>query len=442
MSSQFLRNAGGVEAVTFAVLNCLIQRHPALGLSIAGEMTQSPSWLRLDKIDLREVVQFRDMDEGYQFVEDIHQLPFDHMGELPLWRVVLVGRPPQELASPIDQRNDEAVIEESVFDVGFFYHHGIGDGKSGAAFHMDFLNTLNALTGTDPFVNIPNEGIVETPKLDLLPSLEEAHVWPLSMTFIARQVLKEFILPENRFLWTGPPVQFSPHHLPKTRLQTLFFDSQTVVRLTQRCRQNSVTLTPLLSVIIARILASRHPNQVCLTGTIALSLRRFTGMDDRQIVNHVASVTAHFSTLQKPGYLHSSGRNAFDWSVVRSCKNVIDAVAMSPTNQDTVLLRLLSDYSGWFKKRVGKRREASFEVSNIGAVDGGMNKGGSGKFRRIIFSQSASITGPPYCFCIATASGGDMAVALTWQDGVLEDKAATEVLAALGVEIQKLADTK
>jgi hypothetical protein len=110
---------------------------------------------------------------------------------------------------------------------------------------------------------------------------------------------------------------------------------------------------------------------------------------------------------------------------------------MSPANQDTILLRFLKDYTGWFKKRIGKRREASFELSNIGTVGGGTEKGGdTARFTRIIFSQSASVTGPPYCFCVATANGGDMAIALTWQDGILEDKAAREVLAALEREIQ------
>jgi hypothetical protein len=113
---------------------------------------------------------------------------------------------------------------------------------------------------------------------------------------------------------------------------------------------------------------------------------------------------------------------------------------MSPANQDTLLLRFLNDYRGWFKKRVGKTREASFEVSNIGVIDGGMERSGTARFRRIIFSQSASVTGSPYCFCIATAKGGDMAIALSWQFGILDDKTAREVLAALEVEIQKLAD--
>jgi len=34
---------------------------------------------------------------------------------------------------------------DTVFDVGFFYNHAIGDGLSGAAFHLDFLNALNTL---------------------------------------------------------------------------------------------------------------------------------------------------------------------------------------------------------------------------------------------------------------------------------------------------------
>jgi hypothetical protein len=431
-----------MESVIFAVLKNLVQRHPALSLSIAGEMTQSPSWIRLEKIDLREVVKFKDIDETYQFIEDMHQLPFDRMGDLPLWRVIVVLRPPQDLTSPIDQRKDDAGTEESVFEVGFFYHHAIGDGKSGAAFHMDFLNTLNALAGTDTLSNIEAEGVIVPPNLDLLPSLEEARAWPLSMMFIARQIFKEYVLPDNPLLWTGPTVQFSPEHLPKTRLLTLFVDSQTVARLTQWCRQNGVTITPLLSVVIARLLASRRPTKGLLAGTIAISLRRLTGIDDRKIVNHVASVTANFSTFPKSGYLFSSGSTPFDWSVVRSCKKVIDSVAMSPANQDTALLRFLKDYSGWFKKRIGKRREASFEVSNIGVVAGGMERDATAKFSRIIFSQSASVTGPPYCFSIATANGGDMAIALTWEDGVSEDNEAREVLAALEAEIQKLASTK
>jgi len=431
-----------MENVIFAVLNSLVQRHPALGLSIAGEMTQSPSWIRLDKIDLREVVQFKDMSEDYQFIEDMHQRAFDRMGELPLWRVVVVGRPPQELTSLIDQRKDEAGGEETIFKVGFFYHHAIGDGKSGAAFHMDFLDTLNALAGTDPVIGISADAVIEPPKLDLLPSVEGARSWPLSTMFIVSRAFKELVLPDNPSLWTGPPVQFSPDRPPKTRLLTLFVDSQTVARLTHRCRQNGVTITPLLSVVIARLLARQHPTEGVFTGTIALSLRRFTGIDDRKIVNHVASVTTHFATHPKSGYLFASGSNPFDWSVVRSCKKAIDTVAMSPANQDTILLRFLKDYSGWFKKRIGKRREASFELSNIGAVGGGIGKGDTARFTRIIFSQPASVTGPPYCFCVATVNGGDMAIALTRQDGILEDKAAREVLAALEGEIYTLVNSE
>jgi hypothetical protein len=382
------------------------------------------------------------MSEDYQFIEDMHQRTFDRMAELPLWRVVVVGRPPQELTSLIDQRKDEAGGEETVFEVGFFYHHAIGDGKSGAAFHMDFLDTLNALAGTDPVIGISTDAVIEPPKLDLLPSVEEARSWPLSTMFVVSQAFKELVLPVNPSLWTGPPVQFSPDDLPKTRLLTLFVDSQTVARLTHRCRQNGVTITPLLSVVIARLLARRHPTEGVFTGTIALSLRRFTGIDDRKIVNHVASVTTHFATHPKSGYLFASGSNPFEWSVVRSCKKAIDTVAMSPANQDTILLRFLKDYSGWFKKRIGKRREASFELSNIGAVGGGMEKGDTARFTRIIFSQSASITGPPYCFCVATVNGGDMAIALTRQDGILEDKAAREVLAALEGEIYTLANSE
>jgi hypothetical protein len=402
-----------------------------LGISISGETTGSPSWVRLDKIDLEEVVRFQDMKERTNFIEDMHQLPFDRMGELPLWRVIVVG---------CDPNKDQLGFDEYVFEIGFFYHHAIGDGKSGGAFHMGFLDAMNALADAGPAISSPVDKVVKPAELSLLPSIEETRAWPLSIPFVAGQVLKEFVLPRSHSLWTGPPVQFSPEHLPKTRLLTLFFGSDTVARLSRLCRRNGVTMTPLLSIVIARLLASRHPIPGDLDATVAISLRRFSGVDNRQVVNHVASVTVPFSTSSKSGFLSSTSSNPLDWGVVRSCKKIIDAKAMSPANQDTLLLRFLNDYRGWFKKRVGKRREASFEVSNIGVIDGGMASGGTARFRRIIFSQSASVTGSPYCFCIATAKGGDMAIALSWQFGILDDKTAREVLLALEVEIQKLAD--
>ena len=106
-----------MENVIFAVLNSLIQRHPALGLSIAKKMTKTRCWIRMDKIDIREVVQFEVMDECYQSIEDMHQRAFDRMGELLLWRVVVASRPPQELTSLIDQRKDKARGEENMKSV-------------------------------------------------------------------------------------------------------------------------------------------------------------------------------------------------------------------------------------------------------------------------------------------------------------------------------------
>jgi hypothetical protein len=141
-------------------------------------------------------------------------------------------------------------------------------------------------------------------------------------------------------------------------------------------------------------------------------------------------VTTHFARHPKLGYLFTSGSNPFDWSIVRSSKKAIDPVAMSPANQDTILLRFLKDYSGWFKKKTCKRCEASFGLSNTGTVGGGTEKGDTARFTQIILAVRKCYWAA-LRLSVATANGGDMAVTLAWQDGILEDEAARDVLAAL-----------
>jgi hypothetical protein len=54
---------------------------------------------------------------------------------------------------------------------------------------------------------------------------------------------------------------------------------------------------------------------------------------------------------------------------------------------------------------VGLRRVDSFEVSNVGVMDGSDDQSKVAKVKRILFSQSSNVIGPPYVFSVATAKG-------------------------------------
>jgi hypothetical protein len=72
-------------------------------------------------------------------------------------------------------------------------------------------------------------------------------------------------------------------------------------------------------------------------------------------------------------------------------------------------------------------------------VDGGLSGDGAAKFRRLVFSQSANVAEAPYVFSMASVKGGDIAIALTWQEGVLEEDKAKQVMEALEGELHLIA---
>jgi hypothetical protein len=154
------------------------------------------------------------------------------------------------------------------------------------------------------------------------------------------------------------------------------------------------------------------------------------------MVNQVSGVTVNCSTKGGKGYVSC---NLVDWEAIRACRSVIDGAAKSPANQITILLKFLSKIEEFFWSRVGKERSWSFEVSNVGLVDGGLYGDGIAKLRRLVFSQSANVAEAPYVFSMASVNGGDMAIALTWQEGVLEEAKAKQVMEALESELHLMA---
>ena len=208
--------------------------------------------------------------------------------------------------------------------------------------------------------------------------------------------------------------------------------------LLRLCRENNVTITSLLVVVIARVLAKIYPSYQRFTCKTAISLRRFTGTDERAMVSYVSSIRHYFSSARRTGYIDCGGN--FSWSAVRACRQDINAATASPKNQVIALLRFLDNHVGWFRKQVGAKRADSFEVSNIGVMDGGLDDQSKvAKIKRILFSQSSNVMGPAYIFSVATAKGGDLAIGLTWQDGIVDIESVQKVLVGLAAELQGLA---
>lgn len=393
-----------------------------MGVSLIRDDTRRPLWVRLPEINLTKVVGFVDWKGSQReleaMLESMHNESFDGLGELPLWRITVFSWPRKETSETGD------------IDVAFFFHHGLCDGMSGVAFHIAFLEALINLTTT----NERHPAIVKVPKLDMLPSIEAAHDLPLSIPFIICEVVKAFILDQSdEKCWTGSPVRFEPNI---TCFRTLYLPLHFVDTLSQLCRSHGVTITSLLTILIARALAKTFPHYPRFCSQTAMSFRRFTGTDNRAIVNYVAPIAHRFSIMRRKGYLECGGD--FSWDVVKSCHREVRDATTSPKNQKVGLLKFVNDYAGWFRKQLGHKREYSFSVSNIGILHGRGETDLIPRVKQVLFTQPRNVTGSALAFNVVSAKGGDLSIALSWQKDVVEVDSAENILHNVNTQLQKL----
>lgn len=411
-----------VESLVFRGLSEVAKRHAVLGISIVNDNTTYPSFVRLPKVDLRTVVRFvhqRNCEPSFEsIVETEHRMPFSNLGESPLWRVVVIV----DESINVDAANKYITIS-------FLFHHGVCDGKSGLAFHLELLDAFNTLQFKDDSF----DPIIDIPQLDMLPSLEEANKLAMSPFFIIREVFKAYWPRTDKSCWTGPPIRSKPN---VSMLRTAYLPNSVVESMTSLCRKNAVSLTALLIVLIARVLALNIPDYERFSSSTAMSFRRFTDIGPRAMVNYVSSIAHRFSTVPRPGYILCGGE--LNWEAVRACDRGIRKRTASPKNQQVGLLRFLHDYAAWFRKKDGKPRESSFSVSNLGVMDGSGDRDYKVRVGRLLFSQSGNVINAPFVFNFITAKGGDLGIALTWQEGIIEQTLAENVLREFVSQIRRL----
>jgi hypothetical protein len=265
--------SGSIANVVYAALRELINIHPILGVNVKNEETPAPMWARLESIDLREVVKIIESDLESPFdswAQDGHRGSIGSSVELPLWRVVVAAPPPKT-----KEYESTKIKEVTRFAVGFFFHHGIGDGLSGGAFHLTFLNALDRLIANDPQASLHDStlAVVPVPKKDLLPNLEMKTPLPISILFMAKEIIKAFIYsPVDSLLWTGPPISTELPRPPITTVRSFLLPASVVDGLVSLCRREKTTVTAFISILIGRKLGMMYSKYSHFVGALPISL--------------------------------------------------------------------------------------------------------------------------------------------------------------------------
>jgi hypothetical protein len=130
------------------------------------------------------------------------------------------------------------------------------------------------------------------------------------------------------------------------------------------------------------------------------------------------------------------------WDNAKKTKITInDAVKGNGADMAVGYLRHVPDMAAWFRSKIGKRRPAAWELSNVGALaprEEGETVGC--EIENLLFSQSASACSGAIKLSVATGRDWRLGLGFTWQDGVVETELVHQLIdkffALLEIEIQ------
>ncbi|KFY91055.1 hypothetical protein V500_04803 [Pseudogymnoascus sp. VKM F-4518 (FW-2643)] len=407
--------------LTYQILAQLISQHPSLGISVLGAGTQTPSWNRLESIDLPSLVTFAEPDVSVEeYLIKLFNTPIlGDDGTAPLWRVLVIPSPP-------DATNGTPEAPAPFhLTIGFFYHHAIGDGLSGAAVQIGIQRALIAAL-REPSSNPPTT--VQPSSADLPPSFETAV--PLSITAGGfMRALYETVFP-NRDVWSGALITHSKPVVTKMRQFSL--SAAQAAALAARCRRHETSVTALLMVVIAEVVAGKTKGAKGIDGNAAISLRKFAdGVGPEDMGTYISAMSCLFFRSSAKGKGKLGG--GVEWEEAKRVKGLLAKGAGGTKNQFSA--KLIPNVVKFLEGKPGQSRGKSFEVSNLGVVDFGRAEVEGAEesvgCERVVFGQSANVMGAAYSFSVATVKGGELNVLLSWQKGVVEERIANAVMVEL-----------
>ncbi|KAJ5742698.1 uncharacterized protein N7511_011099 [Penicillium nucicola] len=416
-----------IKDYVYQACEAAITEHPSLSAIVADDHTQDPYFVRLPQIDLDHVVSFQDRQLGLlgtdangeptpdldlqALLATQHNLPFEAPN--PLWRLCILQ----------DTENQQH------FTAAFVYHHAIGDGTSGKAFHQTLLRALSTVPSGDP------KTVILPPQSPLLPSIETIHSMNLSMWYLTKKLFQAKIYSRrDEALWTGAKIRKPT----QTRLRLVPFSESIVTVLRDFCRQENTTITAFLQTLVARSLFAHLPVESSkLNCSGALSCRRW-------LLNSITDdcmgvwVQDYEEQYTRDATISSSD-NTFPWAEARRSRKTISSVLkMKGKDASINLLQFVDNFQQELcLSRIGLERDKSFEVSNLGVVPTQTDPD-IPAIRGMVFSQCASVMGNALQVSVVTGGDGCLVLAVSWQEGVVEVDLVNAFIESIRDEIYHL----
>ena len=421
----------------FPVLKSCIDEHPIMSTVILNGDTEAPVMATPKTLNLDAHLEIRKADNDIPEDKCIEKLMVQIGDEectslhiTPPWRVTLV---PLKSGGPSGQ---------SRLLVLYSNYHSHGDGRSGLAFHTSFHAGLVKHIGqaNNDYKSI--DSVCEAPTKPLLPPIEEGGKMTLSWSFLLSPLLGTYLptsiasflgirtswLTHEANIWRGKQTTFDPAN-HTSGLVLLTIEATTMSKILEQCRAKSTTFTGLLHHLISRSLVAPDGGAVtenAFNTGIAIDMRhlfggRYSRASMMNCVSGYSELVVLDRSLETADWAIDPASNF--WEAARKTSVGLKTASSTLHNQPIGLLQYLKDFRGWTTGQIGKEREMSYEVSNLGAFNPASQKDNGTSVitvEKALFSQPGAAAGSLLNFNPVSVKGGPLAMTITWQLGVLD----------------------
>ncbi|RSL40866.1 hypothetical protein CEP53_013108 [Fusarium sp. AF-6] len=424
----------------FAPLKNCIDQHPFFSVTVGDRHTEKAFYQRVSSINLEDHITIVDDSNvsvdplgaiGKVLVPEL-DLPFTAGN--PPWRIVVLPLKPSECF------------------VAFSFSHMIGDGPTGIAFHKSFLAGCRGTPVVEP------TAIVTPPATPLTEPFDTPERLPISWKFLLEPLIALF-MPNflvkllgmrlgastvNEGTFTGGIMTYNPEKY-YTKLRIGEIKAPLVGNAIKAARAHDAKLTGTMQALIARAMSKTVPDAkfTNLVSETPANMRRSVGASNDVDGQFVSAGYIPFPRSDATGPLTDK-----EWESASASTRELAATAVRLHDQPVGLLRYAPSIRKWTLSKVGKSRDSSFGISNVGAFDtDGIAEKETARITKMVFAQPGSVASSPITFNVIAVKGGDLVYTVTWLPGSLglglseeqEDKVVDEICASVDQGFKDLA---
>jgi len=376
-------------------LKCTIEKHAYMGVVLKGKDTESPVWERVPRIKLENHITILDEasdDDEVVSIEKILPNVVDTRlsGPSPPWKIFVL---------PLLPKNGRP----RAF-IAFAMSHSIGDGGAGLIFHQTFLAALQQSGDADNNFNFA------VPDRELPEPFDTSERLPISSEFM-KSVMSSSVVGAGT--WTGARIFLGEGGL-HTKIRMLEVEPQQVEAALHASRAHGTKLTPVIHQLIIRALskAVMDENVKDFASMTAIDLRGASGVGLEWGI-YISGCSASHSRVNS-----SDSISDYQWQSARTLSKRLGEVASTLDDQVIGMLRFVPSQKESMTSKIGSKRDGSYALSNMLAVDGG-KAGDSVRITKMVVASSAAVPSAPLSFCLISVKGGSLVCTLNWQPGAL-----------------------